>query len=260
MPDIMTELAQIGGFQVPVAELTPLLVKYQMLPGVLRELVIDRAIVEITSDEAEKVQAIQEFYQRYQLTSNEQVEQWLDLQGLIPAQMEEIALRLFKIEKFKRETWGSKIEAYFLKRKGQLDRAIYSLIRTEDIGIAQEVYFRLIDGEQTFAEIARQYSQGAEAQTGGLIGPVELSVPHPAIAKLITINPLGQICPPIKLEQWYAIVRPEKIIAAQLDEPMRQRLINELFQTWLQEQMQIARVPILPPQSSAEPISERIAS
>jgi parvulin-like peptidyl-prolyl isomerase len=241
MPDIMTELAQIGNFQVPTAELMPLLVKYQMWPGLLRELVIDRAIADTECNEAERVQAIQEFYQRYQLTSNEQVEQWLTLQGLSVQQMEEIATRLFKIEKFKRENWSNKLEAYFLKRKGQLDRAIYSLIRTEDVGIAQEVYFRLMDGEQTFEEIARKYSQGAEAQTSGLIGPVELSTPHPAIAQLISTNPPGKICPPIKLEQWYAIVRPEKMLPSQLDEAMRQRLINELFQTWLQEQMQLAR-------------------
>jgi parvulin-like peptidyl-prolyl isomerase len=241
MPNIMTELAQIGNFQVPTGELVPLLVKYQMFPGLLRELVIDRAIADTECSEAEKVQAIQEFYQRYQITSNEQVEQWLALQGLTYIQMEEIAIRLFKIEKFKRETWSNKLEAYFLKRKGQLDRAIYSLIRTEDVGIAQEVYFRLMDGEQTFEEIARKYSQGAEAQTSGLIGPVELSTPHPAIAQLISTNPPGKICPPIKLEQWYAIVRPEKMLPSQLDEPMRQRLINELFQIWLQEQMQLAR-------------------
>ncbi len=237
----MTEFAQIGNFQVLTGELVPLLVKYQMLPGLLRELVIDRAIAGIECSEAERVQATQEFFQRYQLTSKEQVEQWLTLQGLTYIQMEEIAVRLFKIEKFKRETWSNKLEAYFLKRKGQLDRAIYSLIRTEDVGIAQEVYFRLMDGEQTFEEIARKYSQGAEAQTSGLIGPVELSAPHPAIAQLISTNPPGKICPPIKLEQWYAIVRPEKMLPSQLDEPMRQRLINELFQTWLQEQMQLAR-------------------
>ncbi len=237
----MTELAQIGNFQVPTGELVPLLVKYQMFPALLRELVIDRAIADTECSEAERVQATQEFCQRYQLVSNEQVEQWLALQGFSYIQMEETAIRLFKIEKFKRETWSNKLEAYFLKRKGQLDRAIYSLIRTEDVGIAQEVYFRLLDSEQTFEEIARKYSQGAEAQTSGLIGPVELSTPHPAIAQLISTNPPGKICPPIKLEQWYAIVRPEKMLPSQLDEPMRQRLINELFQTWLQEQMQLAR-------------------
>lgn len=241
MPDIMTEFAQIGNFQVPTGELMPLLVKYQMFPGLLRELVIDQAIADIKCSETERNQGVQEFYQRYQLTSNEQVEQWLVLQGLTYLQMEEIAIRLFKIEKFKRENWGNKLETYFLKRKRQLDQAIYSLIRTEDVGIAQEIYFRLMDGEQTFEEIARKYSQGAEAQTSGLIGPIELGQPHPAIAQLISTNPPGKICPPIKLEQWYAIVRPEKVLPSRLDESMRQRLINELFQTWLQEQMQLAR-------------------
>jgi hypothetical protein len=32
-------------------------------------------------------------------------------------------------------------------------------------------------------------------------------------------------------------VRLEKFIPAQLDEPMRQRLLTELFTTWLQEQL-----------------------
>jgi len=38
-----------------------------------------------------------------------------------------------KIEKFKQETWGHKLEAYFLDRKAQLDKVIYSLIRTQDM-------------------------------------------------------------------------------------------------------------------------------
>ena len=149
-------------------------------------------------------------------------------------------MRNFKIDKFKRETWGGKLESYFLKRKGQLDRAIYSLIRTNDLGIAQEVYFRLMDGEQTFEEIARKYSLGAEAQTGGLVGPVELSIPHPAIAQILSSQPIGQICRPIELEQWYVIIRPEQIIPAKLDDQMRQRLIDELFQIWVQEQMHLS--------------------
>jgi PPIC-type PPIASE domain len=243
----MTEFVQIGNFQVPQTELGPLLTRYQILPGVLRELAIDRAISEVNCSDEEIVLAIKQFCRRYGLTSKEQTQEWLDFQCLNPLQLEEIAIRYFKIEKFKQETWSNKVESYFLKRKGQLDRAIYSLIRTNDLGIAQEIYFRLIDGEQTFAEIANQYSQGAESQTGGLIGPVELSTPHPVIARLIATQPLGKICHPIQLEQWYAIVRPEKLIFAQLDEPMRQRLIDELFQIWVQEQMRLASTPTSTP-------------
>jgi parvulin-like peptidyl-prolyl isomerase len=236
----MTEFLQIGNFQVAQAELLPLLRKYQLVPAMLRELTIDRAIVAVSCDEAETQAALQQFYDRYQLRSTEQIQRWSALQGIDSDRLAEIAIRQLKIEKFKQATWGGKVESYFLKRKSQLDRAVYSLIRTSNIGIAQEIYFRTIDGEQTFAEAATKYSEGVEAQTGGSIGPVELSVPHPAIAHLIATQPLGRVCPPIQIDRWYAIVRPDRIIPAQMDEPMRQRLLDELFQIWVEEQLRTA--------------------
>jgi parvulin-like peptidyl-prolyl isomerase len=239
----MTEFVQIGNFQLSQAKLLPLLRQYQLLPALLRELTIDRAIVDVRCDDAEKSAAMQHFYDRYQLTSIEQLQQWGELQGLELQDIEELALRQVKIEKFKQETWGGKVESYFLKRKSQLDRAVYSLIRTSNIGIAQEIYFRTTDGEQTFAEAASKYSEGIEAQTGGSIGPVELSVPHPAIAHLILTQPLGRVCPPIQIDRWYAIVRPDRIIPAQMDDPMRQRLLDELFQIWLEEQLRTNSSP-----------------
>ena len=250
----MTEFVQIGNFQISQAELFPLLGKYQLLPIILRELTIDRAIDAIECNNAEKVTAMQAVCDRYQLISIEQIQQWSALQGLNPQQLEEVAIRQLKIEKFKQETWGTKIESYFLKRKGQLDKAVYSLIRTSNIGIAQEIYFRTIDGEQTFAEAASKYSEGIEAHTGGSIGPVELSVPHPAIAKLIATQPLGQICPPMQIDRWYAIVRPDRLIPAQLDVGMRQRLLDELFQIWVEEQLRVANIAAAALPSVAAPL------
>jgi parvulin-like peptidyl-prolyl isomerase len=233
----MLEYTHIGNFQVVQAELVPLLKRYQLWPGILRELTIDRAIESIECAATDRLAALKQFDDRHGLTSEQHLTQWLDLYGVDRQQLAEIAVRNFKIAQFKQATWGSKVDSYFLKRKAQLDRVIYSLIRTSELGIAQEVYFRAMDGEQSFAELASRYSQGAESATGGLIGPVELSSPHPAIAHQLRSQPLGKICPPLQLEQWYVIVRPEKIIPAQLDAPMRQRLIDELFQTWLQAQM-----------------------
>ena len=71
---------------------------------------------------------------------------------MAPEQLESVATRGLKIEKFKQVHWGQKLESYFLERKSQLDKVIYSLIRTEDHEVAQEFYFRLQEGEQTFAD------------------------------------------------------------------------------------------------------------
>jgi parvulin-like peptidyl-prolyl isomerase len=250
----MVETVQFGAFTVPARDIGEMLITYQMLPGLVREVAIDRGIASINCSEAETTQAIQEFYGRLQLKTKEQLEEWLGTQGLTRVQLDKIAVRHHKIEKFKQETWGPKVESYFLSRKSQLDKVIYSLIRTKDIGMAQEIYFRLLEGEQTFEDLARRYSEGAEAQTGGLIGPVEISVPHPVIGQLLATNVSGHICPPIKLDQWFVIVRPDKYIPCQLDDAMRQKLVGEMFQLWLQEEVKtgLAQKPELASPSPSE--------
>jgi parvulin-like peptidyl-prolyl isomerase len=112
------------------------------------------------------------------------------------------------------------------------------LIRTKEVGLAQELYFRIQDDGQPFADLARQYSEGQEAQTGGLIGPVELSVPHPALARILSISQPGQLWPPTRVGEWFVVVQLEKFFPARLDDPTRQRLLDELFNTWLIERVQ----------------------
>jgi parvulin-like peptidyl-prolyl isomerase len=119
-----------------------------------------------------------------------------------------------------------------------MDRVLYSLIRTREAGMAQELYFRIQDDGEPFADLARQYSEGQEAQTGGLIGPVELSVPHAALGRILSISQPGQLWPPTKVGDWFVVVRLEKFLPAKLDEVTRQRLLDELFNHWLIEQVQ----------------------
>lgn len=247
----MTVVLQVGNRAITAAEVLPLIAGYQMLPQLLQELLIDQAIASIELPPQEVAEASQQFFAQQQLNSEEAVQAWLAQYGMTPAQLEALATRGLKVEKFKQATWGAKLESYFLTRKGQLDKVIYSLIRTQDLGIAQELYFRILEGEQSFAELAREYSRGPEAQTDGLIGPVELSVPHPTLAQLLSLSQPGQLCPPTRVGEWIVIVRLEKFMPAQLDEPMRRRLLNECFNTWLQEQL--SQVSTTIPSASATP-------
>jgi parvulin-like peptidyl-prolyl isomerase len=153
-------------------------------------------------------------------------------------QLDQLAVRELKIEKFKEATWKDQIHNYFHQCKKQLDKVVYSLIRTKDAGIAQELYFRIQEGESKFSDLAREYSEGAEAQTGGLVGPVELKVPHPQIAQMLFNSQPGQLCPPTRVGDWWIVLRLEKYISAELDDPTRKRLLNDLFQGWLMGQIQ----------------------
>ncbi|CAA9369515.1 hypothetical protein AVDCRST_MAG94-4034 [uncultured Leptolyngbya sp.] len=238
----MTEILQVGNQVIQANEVFSLLRRYQLMPQFLRGLIIDQATAGLTCTPSERQAAIERFYQQHRApdgnASPEDRSAWLKSQGLTSEQVEELALRPVLLEQFKTATWGSKVEAYFMSRKSRLDRVVYSLIRTKDFGIAQEVYFRIKEGEQSFNELAQQYSQGPEAHTGGVIGPVSLSTPHPAIARILSLSQPGQLWAPTRLEEWFLILRLEKFFPAQLDDSTRHQLINELFEIWLREQIQ----------------------
>ena len=232
----MVEILQIGERVVKSDEILSLLARYQLMPQFLRGLVIDGAIAGFSCTPEERLQAVQAV--EAQLQTPEAKQAWLERQGITAEQLEEIAVRPLLIEKFKQATWTKKVDSYFLSRKTTLDQVVYSLIRTKDIGLAQEVYFRIQEAEQSFAELARQYSQGPEAHTGGLLGPVSISQPHPTLAKILSVSQPGQLWPPRALGEWFVIVRLEKMLPAQLDDAMRRQLIDELFENWVREQVQ----------------------
>ncbi|MBW4562279.1 MAG: glycosyltransferase [Mojavia pulchra JT2-VF2] len=237
------KLLQVHNQTLTTQEIIPLLSRYQLLPKLQQELIIDDAIASFTCSSEEQAKCYQEFCQQNQLSSEVERQAWLQQQNISETQFLELATRNLRIEKFKKATWGSKLESHFRQLKPKLDQVVYSLIRIRDGAAAQELYFRLLEGEQSFAEVARQYSQGAEAQTGGLIGPVSLSMPHPQLVRILAVSQPGQLLPPTNIGDWWLIVRLEKFIPAQLDESMRQRLLNELFFTWLKEQLQKASQP-----------------
>jgi parvulin-like peptidyl-prolyl isomerase len=258
----MTVALTIGDRQIAADELLPLLSGYGMLPNLVQELVVDQAIAQweatlkepaITQEEAQA--ARQQFLAQNRIDSEEAYQAWLTRNAMTPQQFERLTLRGVRIEKFKAATWGPKLESYFLSRKASLDKVIYSLIRTKDVGIAQELYFRIQDGEQTFAELAREYSQGQESQTDGLIGPVELSVPHPTLAKMLSVSQPAQLWPPTRISDWMVIIRLERYIPAQMDDNMRQRLLNELFNTWLNEQLTAVTAAIADPDTPPPDVS-----
>lgn len=229
---------QIGNKVIADSEVLALLSRYQLLPQFVRNIILEQAIAPLSCTPQERQAAIEAFVTQLQITEPMSQQAWLQKQGMTREQMEDLAVRPVLLEKFKTATWGSKVDSYFLTRKQSLDQVVYSLIRTKDLGLAQEIYFRILEGEQSFAELAREYSQGVEAKTGGLLGPVALSQPHPAISKLLSVSQPGQLWSPRPLAEWFVVIRLEKLIPAQLDKSMRRRLQDELFEKWLNEQME----------------------
>jgi parvulin-like peptidyl-prolyl isomerase len=233
----MTLVFQAGEQTIQPTELLEMMTRYQLMPQFLRGLIIDKAIADIPYTEEEMLSAVGQIEAQYQLFTPEAKAAWLQNQGITAELLQELSIRPLRLEKYKQANWGNKVENYFLTRKPFLDQIVYSLIRTKDLGLANEIYFRIQEGEQSFAELAEKYSQGPEAKSGGVLGPVSIKQPHPLIGQLLAVSQPGQLWPPRALAEWFVIIRLEQNIPAQLDDAMRRRLVDEMFETWLAEQM-----------------------
>ena len=108
------------------------------------------------------------------------------------------------------ENFKNELESYFLKRKDNLDTILYSLIRVRDMDLANELYLKIKDDNEDFQEIARQFSEGFEKNTGGLIGPAPVDQAHPEISRLLKISSEKKLWSPIQLDKWWIILRLEK--------------------------------------------------
>ncbi|MGK7911090.1 MAG: peptidylprolyl isomerase [Synechococcus sp.] len=227
----------IGPRTIGTDDLPSLLERYQLMPQLVRELVIDDAISSVALEPGAVDDGVMQVRLRNQIQTDEQFSAWLAHNDLTQETLASRLERTLKIEQFKQDRWDSKLDGIFLENKTQYDKAIYSLIRTEDAYAAQELYFRLQENDKAFGEIASQYSQGPEAKTGGMVGPVPLGNIHPSLIQILSSSKPGQLHPPVRLDKWNVIVRLEQMLPAQLDDAMRQTLLTQLYDDWLAEEV-----------------------
>lgn len=230
-------IEQLRQNNIAADEVLPLLTQYQLIPQLIAESIVDQAIAPIVCTLEETQQACQLLYQQWGLTSDPQQQDWRSHYSLTQLQFEQLATRDIRLEKFKELTWGHKLKSYFLAHKHNFDQVVYSLLRNRDRDVINELYFRIWEGEQPFAELAAAYSQGAESETGGKLGPFAFGSLRPELARLLYNVPVGEVQPPQQLGDWYAIVRVEQRLPAQLDDAMRHRLLQQQFDQWFQTQV-----------------------
>ena len=125
-----------------------------------------------------------------------------------------------------------------LKRKKSLDRVTYSLLRVKNRSTISELYIRLSEEEETFADLASNYSEGVEQVFQGLVGPMEIGNVNPSIAEKLLASSPGQLWPPFELDGWWLLIRFEKYLPASLNEMMRKRLLNEMYEMSIRSKIQ----------------------
>lgn len=219
------------------AELWQSLARHGLLVPLLRQSVIAAAVADVSVSEQESVESRQAWGAANRLASSEALIQHLKIHGLSEADAIWQAELPRRINRHCEEHFSHRAEQRFLARKNQLDQVIYSLLRVEDAALARELYLRIAEGEADFAELAASYSKGPERSTRGVVGPVPLLQAHPALAELLRTSRPGQLQAPLRIEQWWLVVRLESLRSASFDKDMGNRMARELFDEWVDEEV-----------------------
>ena len=133
-------------------------------------------------------------------------------------------------KEFIKEEWlKPQIKRLFLQaKKRDLDQVVYSMLRLSDIGLAEELYLRLKNGESSISELAHKYSLGPEKYTKGIVGPMPLSKANEQIRAISNKENIGKLNKPIVIQNTIIISIVEHIIEATLTPEMEQKLLEEL--------------------------------
>lgn len=184
--------------------------------------------VELSPEDHEALRSA--LLERLRLEQPEQLGEELKRKGLTEEDALWQASVPLRTERAALEDYAAQTENHFLKRKLGLDRVVYRLLRVQDPGVCRELFLQIQSGEADFEALARQYSEGPERASGGVVGPAPMNQAHPVLSEALRSSQPGELKGPMRLMDWWIIARLETVIPAQFDEEMRTRMAVELLQ------------------------------
>lgn len=227
----------IEGDYITLEDTPNLLRELNLMPLFLRRYFENKFTNDIKPSEEEQIVFQKKFMAKENIRDQETLKSWIKVKGTTESDLNLKIYEALKLEMFKKEKFNEYVENVFLKRKSDLDRVTYSLIRAKNREKIIELNIRLNEEEATFSELSSEFSEGFENMVNGLIGPVELGKTNPVIAERLKSSKPGKIWPPFELENWWVLLRLERYMPAKLNDTMRNRVINEMYESWIFEKI-----------------------
>lgn len=235
----MTEVLSFQSWQLQPERVRELVSRCDLVKALLRRSIEEEIVALVQPDLQPDDLTWENFRKSHQLALGDEdaIDQWLKNRHW---SLEDLCLDLLRqpaLNRFMEQRYGPGVEEHFLDRKNDLDVVIYSLLRVRDPGVARELWIQLSEKEATFSELASRYSDGPEAQTKGVIGPLRLGNIESVLANRLRSMRAGELRAPELLGEWHVLLRLENITPARLDDTIRALLLQEQMDQWINERI-----------------------
>ncbi len=210
----------------------------ELMQGVARRKTIECHVKQAGIDPTvEDLQAAADRFRLiHQLESTEATKKWLGERFLSLDDFEDIITQNLLSQRLAEHLFGDCVEKLFYQNLLDYSAAtIYEAI-LEDYDLAMEIYYSLQEGDLSFTDVAHQYITAPELRRrGGYVGKVVRKQLRPELAAAIFAVKQPQLLEPIVTAVGIHLIQVEEIIEPQLDEPLHQQILTELFDRWLTE-------------------------
>ena len=232
----MSVALTVGKRQLQGDDILHLLSGYNLWPQLMQAMIIDRVLRTIRCSTVK----IEEHYS-LELAADPDFIKKKKAQLLREGAMEEdldfFISRPVLLELFKEERFTPLVGSAFLKLKAGLDRVVFDMLRNRDRELLRELYFRLESGEESFESLALRYAEGRESRSGGRLGPIEMKQLNPVLARVLSTAKPGVLNAPVIIDGYGVITRLHEKLPAMLDDSMKQKLVDQLFNEWVKQEV-----------------------
>ncbi|PAX55878.1 peptidylprolyl isomerase [Brunnivagina elsteri] len=165
---------------------------------------------------------------------------WMEKHHLSLQNFEELVHTNVISRKLAQHLFANQVEAFFYQNQIEYTEVVTYEVVLNDRDLALELFYAVQEGEITFPDIARQYIENPEQRrTLGYQGSKHRNDFRPEIAAVVFAGTPQQILKPISTPKGVYLIWVEDIIQPTLNEEMRQKIIQDLFNTWLHQQVEI---------------------
>jgi parvulin-like peptidyl-prolyl isomerase len=163
---------------------------------------------------------------------------WLETHHLSVNEFEELVYKNVLERKLANHLFSNQVEKFFYEHQLDYFSAVTYQVMFDNIDLALELFYALLEDEITFPEVAYLYLEEAEnRRVYGYQGIQSRKDFRPEIAAAVFSVIPPQVLKPITTTKGVHLILVEEIIQPKLDEQLREKIINELFSDWLQQQI-----------------------
>ena len=205
------------------------LIENNLFKSFVKSVLVSNMISQVEISDELKTEAFHNFMISNKIKNEFDLKKFLELSHITQSELENDVIKQAKIIEYAKKKYDNKANTRFLSRRKDLEMVVYSLIRIKSQDLAKELYFKIESEEESLEDLANKYSEGNEKYSRGIIGPVPITQGHPSLADKLRVMQQGELSEPFLLDNWWCIIRLEKLINPSFNETIKSQMCKEIF-------------------------------